>query len=212
MRADDMIDRAPAERNKRKTLVRFQVGAVVFTVLVASALHFAYELSGFWGPMALFGSVNESTYEHLKLFFWPGLLYALVQHAYVRSFVSNYWVAKVAALIIAPVVLIVSFYFYLGISLPIHGRGFLWADITTGVIGTIAGEFVAYRLMVAEPVGRRVRRLAIPVLIVLTVTFSTLTFYPPKMFLFENFFGYEYSGEYGILDDYTPYLVFESAP
>lgn len=212
MRADEMIDRAPPERNERKTLVRFQVGAVVFIMLVASALHFAYELSGFWGPMALFGSVNESTYEHLKLFFWPGLLYALVQHAYVKEFTNNYWVAKAAALLVSPTVLIVSFYFYLGIVLPINGKGTLFASIATGLLGVVVGEYVAYRIMLSRPLASGVRRLGVPTLVALTIMFSTMTFFPPRMFLFENFFGYEYSGEYGILDDYTPYLVFESAP
>jgi len=39
--------------------------------------------------------------------------------------------------------------------------------------------------------------------------FSTFTYYPPKIFLFENFFGYEYKGEYGILENYEPYRVFK---
>lgn len=196
----------------RRNLMWFQVGAVVFTMIVASALHFAYELSGFWEPMALFGSVNESTYEHLKLFFWPGLVFALVQHAYVKRFARNYWVAKATALIVAPIVLIFSFYFYLGIALPIYGRGVLWADITTGLIGTVVGEFIAYRMMIGPPLSRTIRRLGVPALVGLTIMFSTLTWFPPRVFLFENFFGYEYSGEFGILDDYTPYLIFESAP
>lgn len=201
-----------AKDRKRRKLIWFQVGAVVFTVLVASALHFAYELSNFWTPMALFGSVNESTYEHLKLFFWPGLVFALVQHAYVKDFTNNYWIAKAAALIIAPIVLIFSFYFYLGIALPIYGRGVLWADITTGVIGTVVGEYVAYRMMVAAPLGAWLRRAGAPILVGLTVMFPLLTFFPPQFFLFENFFGYEYSGDFGILEDYGPYLVFATDP
>lgn len=203
---------ATATKSQKRKLIWLQVGAVVFTVLVASALHFAYELSNFWSPMALFGSVNESTYEHLKLFFWPGLIYALVQHAYVKEFTNNYWLAKAAALIIAPVVLIISFYFYLGIALPIYGRGVLWADISTGVLGTFVGEYVAYRLMLAAPVAAWLRKAAAPVLVGLTVMFPLLTFYPPQFFIFENFYGYEYSGDYGILDDYEPYLVFKSDP
>jgi len=198
--------------SQRRTLIWFQIGAVVFIMFVASALHFAYELSGFWSPMALFGSVNESTYEHLKLFFWPGLVYALVQHAYVRTYANNYWLAKAASLVIAPIVLIFSFYFYLGIALPIFGRGVLWADISTGLIGTFVGEYVAYRMMVGAPIRVTLQRLAAPVLIALTIMFSTLTFFPPRVFLFENFWGYEYSGDYGILDDYTPYLIFTSDP
>ena len=44
--------------------------------------------------------------------------------------------------------------------------------------------------------------------LVMLAMFSTFTYYPPKIFLFENYFGYEYSGEYGILEDYEPYRVF----
>jgi hypothetical protein len=209
--AEDTDEGLP-RTDARRRLAWFQLGAVVFIMLVASALHFAYELSGFWGPMALFGSVNESTYEHLKLFFWPGLLYALVQHAYVKEFTNNYWVAKAAALLVSPIVLIVSFYCYLGIVLPINGRGTLFASIATGLLGVVVGEFVAYRIMLSRPLASGIRRLGAPTLVALTIMFSTLTFFPPRMFLFENFFGYEYSGEYGILDDYTPYLVFESTP
>lgn len=33
-------------------------------------------------------------------------------------------------------------------------------------------------------------------------------FYPPGSFIFEDFSGYEDTGESGILEDYTPYLVF----
>ena len=35
-----------------------------------------------------------------------------------------------------------------------------------------------------------------------------VAFFPPELFLFEHFWGYEYSGQYGILEDYTPYLIF----
>lgn len=183
--------------------------AVVVVTLVASALHFAFELSGFWTPMAVFGSVNESTYEHLKIFFWAGLLFTLVEHAYVKDFVNNYWAAKAVALAVTPLGIVVSFYFYLGIVLPIWGRGTLALDIGSGVIGVVLGEWIAYRIMRRESVGRSAQRLAAAAILALTAGASLLTWFPPRMFLFENFFGYEYSGEYGILDDYTPYLVFD---
>lgn len=194
--------------NRRKVLA-WEAGAFVWIMLAGSALHFAFELTGFWRPMAVFGSVNESTYEHLKLFFWPGLLFALVQHAYVRDEVNNYWLGKALGLLVTPIGIIVSFYFYLGIVLPITGEGYLWLDIGTGVVGVLAGNVVAYRVLTAPPLGQRTKRVAAGMLVAMTLAFSLLTWFPPRMFLFENFYGYEYSGEYGILEDYTPYLVFE---
>ena len=52
-------------------------------------------------------------------------------------------------------------------------------------------------------------RLGIGLIVGLGVLMVHFTFAPPHAFLFENFFGYRYSGEFGILRDYTPYLVFK---
>lgn len=192
---------------KRKVLV-WEIGAFFFIMVASSALHFAYELSGFSTPVAVFGSVNESTFEHLKLFFWPGLVYALVQHAYVKGTVNNYWWGKGLALLTTPIVVIFSFYLYLGVVLPITGHGFLAADIGTGVLGVLAGNVVAYRTLTAPERGRGKRSAGWTLIALLTLTMATSAWLTPRFFLYENFYGYEYRGEFGILDDYTPYLVF----
>lgn len=51
----------------KRRIAGWQIAAVVGVTLIASLGHFAFELSGFWDPMVVFGSVNESTYEHLKI-------------------------------------------------------------------------------------------------------------------------------------------------
>jgi hypothetical protein len=193
----------------RRAIILWEAGSLVVIVLVASLLHFLYELTGFqaWAPV--FGSVNESTFEHLKLFYWPAFAYALVQHAYMRDKANNYWWAKAAAIITAPLVLMLAFYFYLGISLPIYGRGFLWADIGTGVLGVFAGNIVAYRIMTAPEMGKAFSRAGLGICVALGVMFIAFTYNPPRVFVFENFARYKYSGEFGILKDYTPYLVFK---
>lgn len=184
-------------------------GALVFIVLAASLLHFLYELTGFQPWTAIFASVNESTFEHLKLFYWPALAYALVQHAFLRDRANNFWWAKAAAMVTAPLVLMATFYVYLGISLPIYGRGFLWADIGSGILGVLGGSVVAYRIMTAPELGRAFSRAGLAVTTALGVMFIAFTYYPPKVFIFENFAHYRYGGEFGILKDYAPYFVFK---
>jgi hypothetical protein len=174
-----------------------------------SFLHFLYELSGFSIVTAPFGSVNESTWEHLKLFFWPGLLYAIVKHAYLRHQVNNFWPAIAASLALVPVGVALSFYTYLGIVLPIQGKGTLFGTLVTAAIGIAIAQVVCYRLLTRTQLRPRARAIGIVVIIVLMAMFITFTFLPPRIFLFENFFGYVYSGEFGILADYTPYLVFK---
>lgn len=191
-----------------KKVLLWEVGAFVFIMIVSSALHFVYELSDFSNVAAVFGSVNESTFEHLKLFFWPALVYALVQHAYMREEVTNFWWGKGLAMLVTPLGVILSFYFYLGILLPITGRGFLAADIGTGVFGVLIGNFVSYRILTSPERGRSHRMAGLALIGLLGLAMATSAWITPRFFLYENFYGYEYRGEYGILEDYTPYLVF----
>ena len=113
-------------------------------MLAGSALHFAYELSGFNWFAALFGSVNESTWEHLKLF-WPGLVYACVQQLCKGS--QQLLVGQGAGtarhdhrhdrlLLLLP-----------RIVLPMYGEGTLWGAIGTGADRVLLGDMVAYRVI-----------------------------------------------------------------
>lgn len=197
----------------RPSLTRTQVvvwdaiGGVAI-LLVGSFLHFAYELSGFSLLVAPFGSVNESTWEHLKLFIWPGLGFAVVQHAYVRDRVVNFWQAKALSLYITAAGVTLSFYAYLGVVYPIDGKGTLAGTIVTGIIGIVLGQAASTAVLTGRPLSDRSRAIAIASIIGLIGVVVLFTFAPPHVFLFENFFGYRYTGEYGILPDYEPYRVF----
>ena len=93
-------------------LVLWEIGSFIWVVLAGSALHFSFELSEFWTPLAFISAVNESVWEHLKMYFWPGLIFALVQYTYTRDVANNYWYAKLASLIVTPLGIIFSFYDY----------------------------------------------------------------------------------------------------
>lgn len=196
------------DKKHRRIILLWEAGAFVWIMLAGSALHFVYELSNFSSAAALVGSVNESTWEHLKLFFFPALLFALVEHAFVKDFAHNYWWGKALALVVTPLGVIASFYFYLGIALPRYGEGFLWADIGTGAFGVLLGNVVAYRVLTAPPREKRFDVYGKGIMIAMTVVFLLLTYFPVRAFLFEDFLGYEYRDEYGILDDYSEHLVF----
>lgn len=201
---EDILTRA-----HRRQLMLWEVAGFFWIMLAGSAFHFIYELSDFNPIAALFGSVNESTWEHLKLFFWPGLLFVLVQHAFVKDFAHNYWWAKAAALAVTPIGVIVSFYFYLGIAIPMAGRGTLTGSLVSGAIGVLIGNVVSYRILTSPSrPDRSLDRRAALVIGGLAALFLLLTYFPIRMFLFEDFLGYEFRGEYGILEDYSEHLVF----
>ena len=61
-----------------KKLLLYLITGIIFTFLAGTLLHFAYEWSGtnFW--VGLFAPVSESIWEHMKLLFFPMLIYSMV--------------------------------------------------------------------------------------------------------------------------------------
>ena len=57
----------------KNKLLKFQIFSVIFIWLLGTILHFTYEWSNKNTIVAAFSAVNESTWEHLKLLFFPML-------------------------------------------------------------------------------------------------------------------------------------------
>lgn len=179
---------------KNKVLA-WEIGSYFFIGIVGAALHFTYEMSNYSSNVvAYFSAVNESTWEHLKMVFFPGLIFALIQYTYVRDEVNNYIVAKVASLVLMPLVITVGWYIYA----PIVGRSIYRIDLLLFYVAVLVGQYASYKLLTRPPLAKSFTRIAVGVFIVLFVSFSTFTFYPPKIFLFEHL-DLKNTGYYGIL-------------
>ncbi|KAA3664260.1 MAG: hypothetical protein DWQ04_06605 [Chloroflexi bacterium] len=191
-----------------RKIILWEVGGIFFINFMGSFLHYAFELSGFATPVAFIASVNESTWEHLKFFFWSGMIYTLIEYTYVKDDANNFAFAKGMGLLVTPLVVCLAFYSYVGVVVPLYGEGTLQGSITTGIIGIIAGQMVSSYYLQSPPLGKKMRNIGAGILVTLTLMFSTFTYFPPKFFLFQDFFGYKFTGQYGILEDYTDYKVF----
>ena len=194
-------------RGKLK-LALWDIGTVFWVCIVGSTLHFAFELSEYWRPMALFAAVNESAWEHTKMYFWPGLFAALVQYTYTRDVANNYWLGKAAALALTPLLIWVTYFTYMSWVVSSGGKASLPTMLSIMVFGISAGQATSWYLLTRPPLQLAGRRYATGAIATLTAIFATFSYFPPRAFLFENFFCYQYTGEYGILDDYGPYRVF----
>ena len=95
-----------------KYTLKWELVGIVFIVIVGGALHFVFDLSGAWRPLALIAAVNESVWEHLKLGFWPALIYFLIEYHYIRKSSSNVLFAKVIGIFLIPVTITILFYAY----------------------------------------------------------------------------------------------------
>ncbi|MBN8580277.1 MAG: hypothetical protein J0L96_06360 [Anaerolineae bacterium] len=179
---------------KNKVLI-WEIGGFLFIGLIGAALHFTFEMSNFSSmEVAYFSAVNESTWEHLKMVFFPGLVFALIQYTYVRDEVNNYVFAKVAGLVIMPLVIAVGWYIYA----PILGRSYFPADLFLFYLAVFVGQWASYKLLTHAPLEKKYTQYAIGVFLVMFVAFSTFTFFPPNIFLFEHL-DLKDTGLYGIL-------------
>ena len=72
-----------------KKLYSWQIGGLVFTLLVGSLLHFLYDWTN--SPVvAVFSAVNESTWEHLKLLFFPTFVFSVVESKFLLKHYPNF--------------------------------------------------------------------------------------------------------------------------
>ncbi len=194
--------------NRKLKLGLWEAGCVVWICVAGALLHFAFELSDFWKPLALIAAVNESAWEHSKMYFWPGVLYALIQYTYSRNYANNYWLGKAVALGVTPVIIFATYYSYMALIDITGDKASLPVMLAIMVFGVSFGQFMSYRILAAKPMRPEMRRYALPAYAVLIGMYSSFTFFPPKVFLFENFYCYQYTGDYGILPDYEKYRVF----
>ena len=59
--------------------ILWQAAGFAAVTFGGTILHFLYDWTGGSILVAPFSGVNESTWEHMKLLFWPLFLYALVR-------------------------------------------------------------------------------------------------------------------------------------
>lgn len=194
--------------HRKLKLGAWEFCCILWIAIAGSMLHFAFELSDYWKPMALFGAVNESAWEHMKMYFWPGLTYALVQYTYTRGIANNYWLGKAMALATTPLIIFFAYFGYMQVTEFSGLKPSLTIMIGIMLFGIFAGQTVSFVILSMDALSIRTSRYAIATYTSLVLMFSTFTYFPPNTFLFENFFCYEYTGEYGILEDYRPYRVF----
>ena len=162
--------------------------SIIFCVISGVILHFAYEWSGESSTVALFSSINESTWEHLKLVFFPMLFMAVVGYFIFGKNINNYIEANAIGIISAMAFTTVFFFTYSGII----GDNYDIINILTFVMAVILGQIVTYKIM--ESGWKSDEKLYLSVIGVLIICFIVFTYFPPQI----NFFRDPVTNTYGI--------------
>ena len=88
----------------------------IFISILGVLLHFTYEWSGNNPIVGLFSATNESTWEHLKLLFFPMLILTMLEIFFNSSKLpSNFLSARVIGIISGMIFIVAAFYTILGV-------------------------------------------------------------------------------------------------
>ncbi|MGB9693407.1 MAG: DUF6512 family protein [Fervidobacterium sp.] len=175
---------------RAKKIFKLEFVGFIFIVLAGSLMHFVFEWSGNNPVVAVVAAVNESTWEHLKLAFFPALLYAAFEYPLLKKN-ANFFFAKVISFYVMPIAIILLFYGYLAV----FKEGSLFWDILTFVLAVAAGQFASFIVLTKGRLNTHNRLLSLILFFLIFIPFMVLTYFPIRNFLFRD----PITGGFGIL-------------
>ncbi|MBO5967982.1 MAG: hypothetical protein J6S14_05735 [Clostridia bacterium] len=152
-------------------------------------LHFLYDLLGGAAWIAPFSGVNESTWEHMKLLFWPMFIYAIVQSFFLRDR-EDFWCVKLRGILLGLALIPIIFYTYNGVI----EKSPDWINIAIFFISAAVAYIYETRLFNSRKVKCKSSKLAFAVLCVIALLFVVFTFRTPEIGIFLD----PITGTYGI--------------
>jgi hypothetical protein len=173
-----------------RKILALEIAGTLFIIFLGTALHFTFDFSGRNPLVGAFSAVNESVWEHLKLPFWPSLLWMLIEMYPLKKEINNFFAAKTIGIIVMIVVIPVVFYAYTAFTEEI-----LAVDIATFMIAVFMGQIISYRLFKKDKPSRRTEIIAIIVIALIAIIFVAFTYYPLHLSIFQD----SNTHQYGIL-------------
>ena len=174
---------------KQRSIGLWQLMGFAVTSLGGTILHFLYEWLGEAAWIAPLSGVNESTWEHMKLLFWPMFLYAIVQSFFFKDR-EDFWCVKLRGILLGLGLIPVLFYTYNGVI----GKSPDWINIAIFFISAAIAYLYETKLFKKETVVCKRPKLAIGVLCAIALLFVIFTFATPEIGIFKD----PLTGSYGI--------------
>lgn len=166
-------------------------GGVVFAI--ATFLHFLYDLSGKSVVGALFGSVNESVWEHLKIFSIAYIAFAAVELLWAKPPLKKFVWAKALGLYAMCISIAVFFYVYNFFT----GKPILFLDLASGIVFSVLAHYLSYVLTLSSSNTGQYFYTGIMLIFLAFVMILCFTYYPPDSALFRD----PVTGLSGVLPD-----------
>lgn len=161
-------------------LKSYMLAGTFFVLVLGTFSHFLYDISNGNTLIGLFTPVNESVWEHMKLVFFPMLLYSLYCVPRLQKKYPCIVSAYASGILIGTLLIPVMFYTYTGIL----GQNFLVLDIGTFLLCVFLGFFSVYHFTRNLRMRNQTVLLCTSVLLLLA-GFICFSYHPPDIGLFQ---------------------------
>ena len=151
----------------------------VIAVFLGSLLHFLYDWTN-CTFLALFSSVNESTWEHMKILFFPMLFFAIFQSFFFSKEYKNFWCIKLIGTLVGTFSIPFVFYTLKGV----FGNYPDFINILIFFVCAFIGYLYEYILFTKNTIKCKLQLIPILILGFMAVVFFVFTFYPPRIPIF----------------------------
>jgi len=164
-------------------LKKIFIAGTLFTILLGILLHFTYDLSGNSDFVAILSAVNESTWEHLKLIYFPMVIFSVIEYFLYGKNFPNFFAAKLVGIISGMAFITIVFYTYSGVIGTPAGI----FNILLFLSGVIVAYMVNYKILTENYLtSSLLNNVSIFALAVLFIMFWVFTFYPPVFNIFKD--------------------------
>lgn len=165
----------------KRSIGLWQLMGFAVTSLGGTLLHFLYDWLGEAKWIAPFSSVNESTWEHMKLLFWPMFIYAIVQSFFFLDS-ANFWCIKLRGILLGLALIPVIFYTYNGVI----GKSPDWLNIAIFFICAAISYIYETRKFGRKDIRCEPPKRALAALCVIALLFVIFTFWTPHIEIFKD--------------------------
>lgn len=169
-----------------KRLKHYTIIGIIFVLIAGTAAHFLYDWSGNRHIVGLITPVSESIWEHMKLLFFPMLLYSLIMIFKLKEdhpcITSSLCFGTLTGTFLIPA------FFYSYICLL--GRDVFILDIGTFIASVIIAFLLSYKLTLTCRL-KSYTLLLCGFVCILFFCFLFFTYHPPDSKIFEEYIPQE---------------------
>ena len=161
--------------------ILWQATGFAFVTFFGTILHFLYDWTGENIWISPFSGINESTWEHMKLLYWPLFLFALIQRLFFKK-QQNFWFVKLAEILLGLALIPVLFYTYNGAL----GKSPDWVNIAIFYLSAALVFLFERWTFQKGRLQRQYPQLAFFTICIIGLLFVVFTFIPPRLPLFQD--------------------------